>query len=212
MRSIAAPWPEKRIASWCPVMKAIAATDVSPGITDNALPPRFVTPGLTFTEDETCRSSLYCCSPRHPRYRRPAKRVSFACRSRAAMGHAAFRNRVIGPQYRTGFHARRSTLVQLSAARDRIAPAVRQAPRGMHPGPVMVPPRLAGGHRAAAEIRWIAGPVFPRSRSVHVITITLNIGAGMISAPLTAERFGAVGQLATFAQTLLRAIEGMAAS
>lgn len=101
--------------------------------------------------------------------------------------------------------------VQLRDARDRIAPVARQVPRGMHPGPVMVPIRLAAGHRAVAEIRWIAGPVFHRSRSVHVARIRLNIGAGTISAPLTAEIFGPVGQPATFEQTPLRAVEGMAA-
>ncbi len=75
----------------------------------------------------------------------------------------------------------------------------------------MVPLRLAAGHRAAAEIRWIAGPVFPRSRSVHVARITLNICTGTISAPLTAELLGAVGQTTTFELTPLRAVEGMAA-
>ncbi|MEG3093443.1 DUF4232 domain-containing protein [Sphingomonas sp. PB1R3] len=101
--------------------------------------------------------------------------------------------------------------VRLRDARNRIAPVVRQAPRGMHPGPVMVPLRLAASHRAAAEIRWIAGPVFPRSRRVHVARITLNIGAGTISAPLTAKLFGAVEQPAMFEQTPLHAVEGMAA-
>ncbi|KQM23928.1 MULTISPECIES: DUF4232 domain-containing protein [unclassified Sphingomonas] len=101
--------------------------------------------------------------------------------------------------------------IQMRDARNRILPVVRQAPRGMHPGPAMVPLRLAAGHRAVAEIRWVAGPVFPRSRSVHVARITLTIGAGAISSPLTAEVFGAVGQPATFEQTPLRAVEGMAA-
>lgn len=101
--------------------------------------------------------------------------------------------------------------VQLRDAQNRIAPAVRQAPHGMHPGPVMVPLRLATGHRAAAEIRWIASPVFPRSRGVLIARLTLNIGIGTISAPLTAQLFGAVGQPVTFEQTPLRAVEGMAA-
>lgn len=101
--------------------------------------------------------------------------------------------------------------VHLRNARNRIVPVVRQAPLGMHPGPMMVPLRLAAGHRAAAEIRWIAGPVFPRSRSVHVARITLNICTGTISAPLTAELLGAVGQTTTFELTPLRAVEGMAA-
>jgi hypothetical protein len=100
--------------------------------------------------------------------------------------------------------------VQLRDARNHIVSAVRRAPRGMHPGPVMVPVRLAAGHRAAAEIRWVAGPVFPHSRSVRAARISVKVGAGMLTAPLTATLYGAVGQPVTFEQTPLHAIEGMA--
>jgi hypothetical protein len=101
--------------------------------------------------------------------------------------------------------------VQLRDTRNRIVPAVRQAPPGMHPGPVMMPVRLAAGHRAAAEIRWVAGPVFPRSRRVRATRISVKIGARTLTAPLAAALYGAVGQPVTFEQTALRAIEGMAA-
>ena len=101
--------------------------------------------------------------------------------------------------------------VQLRDARNRILPALRQVPRGMHPGPVIMPIRLAAGHRAAAEIRWIAGPVFPRSRSVRAVRISVKIGAGTLKAPLAATLYGAVGKPVTFEQTPLRAMEGMAA-
>ena len=73
----------------------------------------------------------------------------------------------------------------------------------------MIPLRLAGGHRAAAEIRWIAGPVFPRSRRVHASKITVKIGTAHLTAPLAVTLYGEVGQPATFEQTPLRAIEGM---
>jgi hypothetical protein len=101
--------------------------------------------------------------------------------------------------------------VQLRDRRNRIVSAVRQSPRGMHPGPVLVPVRLAAGHRAATEIRWVAGPVFPRSRSVRISSISVRIGAGTLTAPLTTTLYGAFGQPLTFEQTSLRAREGMAA-
>jgi hypothetical protein len=41
--------------------------------------------------------------------------------------------------------------VQLRDARNRIVRATRQVSRGMHPSPVMVPVRLAAGHRGATE-------------------------------------------------------------
>ena len=54
--------------------------------------------------------------------------------------------------------------IELRDARNRALPAMRQPPVGMHPGPVMVPVRIAGGHRAVATLRWVSGPVFPHSR------------------------------------------------
>ncbi|MGY2736589.1 DUF4232 domain-containing protein [Sphingomonas sp. UYP23] len=101
--------------------------------------------------------------------------------------------------------------VQLRDARNRVVPAVRQAPRGMHPGPVMTPVRLTAGHRAAAEIRWVSGPVFTHSQSVRASRITVRIGTGTLTAPLAATLYREVGQPATFEQTPMRAIEGMVA-
>ncbi|GAA0294982.1 hypothetical protein GCM10009087_00900 [Sphingomonas oligophenolica] len=101
--------------------------------------------------------------------------------------------------------------VQLRDANNRILPALRQVPREMHPGPVMMPVRLAAGHRAAAEIRWVADPVFPRNQSVRAARISVKIGAGTLEAPLAATLYGAVGKPVTFEQTPLRAMEGMAA-
>lgn len=99
--------------------------------------------------------------------------------------------------------------VQFHDARNRGLLAMRQAPRGMHPGPVMVPVWLAAGHRAATEIRWISGPVFPRSRSVRTSKITVGIGPGTLAVPLHATHYGAIGHAVTFEQTPLHAIEGM---
>ncbi len=101
-------------------------------------------------------------------------------------------------------------LVQLRDGRNRIVPAVRQAPRGMHPGPVMVPVHLAAGHRAATELRWTSGPLFPHSRRVRAARISVKIGAGTLTIPLAATLYGAVGQPVAFEQTPLRAVEGMA--
>lgn len=101
--------------------------------------------------------------------------------------------------------------IQLSDAHGRALPATRQAPRGMHPGPVMMPVRLSGGHRAATDLRWVSGPVFPHSRSVRVARITVQIGTKVLRAPLTAVLYGEAGKPVTFDQTPLHAMEGMAA-
>lgn len=99
--------------------------------------------------------------------------------------------------------------VQLRDARGRVLSAMRQAPRGMHPGPVMIPQRLDTGDRVATEIRWISGPVFPHSRVVRAAKVTVRIGSGTLTMPLTATLYGEAGKPATFEQTPLRPTKPM---
>jgi hypothetical protein len=101
--------------------------------------------------------------------------------------------------------------VEFRDARGRLLPAERKAPIGMHPGPVMVPVRLAAGHRAATELRWVSGAVFSHSRVVRAASVTVRVGTAMLHAPLTAMLYGTAGKPVTFDQTPIRAIEGMAA-
>lgn len=96
-------------------------------------------------------------------------------------------------------------------ARGRPLPASRKAPSNMHPGPAMVPVRLAGGHRVAADLRWVSGPVFPHNRRLRASTISARIGNSALSAPLKAVFYGETGRRVAFDQTPLRAMEGMPA-
>lgn len=100
--------------------------------------------------------------------------------------------------------------IELRDARGRLLPASRQAPIGMHPGPVVLPVRLAAGHRIATDIRWVSGPVFPKSHSIRAASIGVRIGATLIRTPLKAVLFGPVGKPVQFEQPPLRATEGMA--
>jgi hypothetical protein len=102
-------------------------------------------------------------------------------------------------------------LVSMLDARGRVLAAVRQPPPGMHPGPVMVPVRLAAGPRAAIDLRWVSGPVFDRSRSVSAQSVTVRIGAGLLRAPLGATLYGPAGRPVTFDQSPAQAAEGMPA-
>ncbi|MDF0486545.1 DUF4232 domain-containing protein [Sphingomonas sp. H39-1-10] len=101
--------------------------------------------------------------------------------------------------------------IQFRDSRGRVLPAVRRAPVGMHPGPVMLPLRLAGGHRATTDLRWVAGPVFSQNRSVHAASIAVRIGAGTVRVPTTAVLYGETGKSIGFEQSPLHAEEGMAA-
>ncbi|SDA22596.1 DUF4232 domain-containing protein [Sphingomonas sp. NFR15] len=101
--------------------------------------------------------------------------------------------------------------IQFRDSRGRVLPAVRRAPVGMHPGPVMLPLRLAGGHRATTDLRWVARPVFSRNRGVHAASITVRIGASTVRVPTTAVLYGETGKSIGFEQSPLHAEEGMAA-
>ncbi|WP_260853879.1 DUF4232 domain-containing protein [Paraburkholderia sp. BCC1886] len=101
--------------------------------------------------------------------------------------------------------------IQFRDAKGRVLAAARRPPAGMHPGPVMVPVRLGGGHRGVIDLRWVSGPVFPGSRSVRAATVVIRIGTGTLRAPLAAELYGATGQPVAFEQQPLHAVEGMAA-
>jgi hypothetical protein len=96
-------------------------------------------------------------------------------------------------------------------ARHRTLAIARQSPIGMHPGPAMVPVRLAAGHRAAADLRWISAPVFPHGRSARATTLIVRFGTHDLRVPLKAVLHGAADKPITFDQSPLRAVEGMAA-
>ncbi len=97
--------------------------------------------------------------------------------------------------------------VQLLDGRNRPLPAVRQSPRGMHPGPVILPIRLAAGHRAVTAIRWVAGPVFDQNQSVRATKLRIQVGTGTLMSRMTATLYGERGQRFTFEQPPLRAVD-----
>ncbi len=101
--------------------------------------------------------------------------------------------------------------IEFLDARGHVLPATRGGPAGMHPGPVMIPVRLAGGHRAAADLTWIAGPVYASNRPLRVAWVRVAIGGSTLRAKLIDVVDAQPGRAATFFQPPLRAMEGMAA-
>jgi len=94
--------------------------------------------------------------------------------------------------------------VALLDTRGRILPAVRQSPVGMHPGPVMIPVRLAAGQHATMDLRWTSGPVYPANRKVITATVAVRIGQALVRSPLKAVLFGPAGKPVTYQQTPLQ--------
>ena len=78
----------------------------------------------------------------------------------------------------------------LRSAGGKSLPITRAAPRFMHPGPVIVPLRLAAGAEATAALRWVAGAVYDRGRCYAVASLGVAIGTGTIRTGLPARICG----------------------
>ena len=73
-------------------------------------------------------------------------------------------------------------LVTLRAIGGGALSATRSVPRGMHPGPALVPILLTGGHRATFELTWRY--CASEDRCVRVASMTLRFGAVVLNAPV----------------------------
>jgi hypothetical protein len=73
-------------------------------------------------------------------------------------------------------------------ARGAEQPSVRQAPPGMHPGPAVLPVRLAPGAEAMTTLRWVSGEVYDRSRCFTAARVRVRFGAStVIEGPMQAH-------------------------
>ncbi|SEM50109.1 Protein of unknown function [Sphingomonas gellani] len=79
-------------------------------------------------------------------------------------------------------------------------PAKRRPPVGMHPGPVIVPVRLAPGGQVATGLRWVSGPVYDRSRCWDATRVGVTIADRTLFAPASAHLCGPVGGAVAFDQ------------
>jgi hypothetical protein len=101
--------------------------------------------------------------------------------------------------------------VMMLDARGRVLAAVREPSPDRPRGRATRPVRLAAGHRAAIDLRWVSGAVFERNRSVTAASVAVRIGSGLIRAPLGSTLFGPAGGPVGFDQSPARAMEGMPA-
>jgi hypothetical protein len=96
-------------------------------------------------------------------------------------------------------------------ARGRSLPAIRCAPVGMYPEPVMITLRLMTGHRASTDLRWVSSPIYPHSRSIKAAGIAVSFGSVTLRAPSEDVFYGKTGEPLMFDQSPLSAMAGMAA-
>ncbi|CAG4915092.1 unnamed protein product, partial [Acidocella sp. C78] len=91
------------------------------------------------------------------------------------------------------------TLVFLDAAHRRL-PITRRPPFGMHPGPVVLPVRLAAGAVATTALRWVDGPVYTRNACMKVAALRIAWPGGAATIPLAATICGPEGKAAGISQ------------
>ena len=84
----------------------------------------------------------------------------------------------------------------------------RQAPVGMHPGPVMLPVAVPSGAELTADLRWVDGDVFGDSSgsgsSASPAYLLVPIGGKMLRTAFQGQMFGPKGKPPEYTQTPLR--------
>ncbi|KAF1007405.1 MAG: hypothetical protein GAK28_01747 [Luteibacter sp.] len=83
-------------------------------------------------------------------------------------------------------------------------PVARVVPRGMHPGPVIVPVKLAPGATATSALRWVSGEVYDPSRCVDAARVSVAIGKETVKVPFTGHFCGVANQTIRFEQPVLQ--------
>ena len=94
--------------------------------------------------------------------------------------------------------------ITLRDARGAVLPIERQVPLGMRPGPMMVPMTLRPRATAATGLRWVAGPVYDRSRCYDVAGLVVEIDGATRRQRLIARICGPEGGRLVFEQPPLR--------
>lgn len=98
-------------------------------------------------------------------------------------------------------------VVVLRDGRGRLLPAKRRPPLGMHPGPVMLPVFIGGGHRATIELGWTTG----RRATVRAERVTVRFAGQTLTAPAGLRMPSVPAGSFGFDQAPVHAEEGMAA-
>ena len=72
----------------------------------------------------------------------------------------------------------------------------------------MIPLRFYHNSSLRTDLRWVSGPVYPRSRSVRVASVAVKISGKTVTIPLTAVLYSEEGKTLFFDQTPLRKADG----
>ncbi|WP_375154759.1 DUF4232 domain-containing protein [Pseudomonas sp. PDM25] len=79
-------------------------------------------------------------------------------------------------------------------------PVDRRLPRGMHPGPVLLPIAVAPGVEVAMLLHWVSGDVYPGHNCLTPVTAVLDLSEGALRVPFGLPMCAAVGSTEFFDQ------------
>lgn len=82
---------------------------------------------------------------------------------------------------------------------------VRRIPKGMHPGPVVLPVNIAPGAEATAELHWVSGDVYDGHHCVSPAVAVVQIGNTTYRHAFSGQFCSAVNTPAIFTQAWLKA-------
>jgi len=79
-----------------------------------------------------------------------------------------------------------------------------EAPRGMHPGPVILPAVIPVGAEVTSEIRWVSSDAFDANNSISPAYITLSIVGGTLRTKFEGRLFGPADKQPMYTMTLFK--------
>ncbi len=95
-------------------------------------------------------------------------------------------------------------LVVFQDASHHTLPTTLQLPRGMHPGPVILPVVIPTGAELTSRMRWVSSDAYDAHNGIAPAYITLHIAGHTFTRKFSGQLFGAAGKHPSYTATLFR--------
>lgn len=83
-------------------------------------------------------------------------------------------------------------------------PVLWQSPKGIYPGPVLLPIVVPKGAWMTSQIRWVSSEVFDKSKCISPAFITLSIGDKLLHSSFKGNLCGPADKNPTYTLTLFK--------
>ena len=95
-------------------------------------------------------------------------------------------------------------ILTLEDATHHPLPISFESPRGMHPGPVILPVVIPVGAEVTSEMRWVSSDAFGANNSISPAFVALAVDGATLRVKFTGELFGPAGKQPTYSVTLFK--------